>query len=218
MNGPYASGLGFLHDQAGGAVVVPGSAALAALERGGVRRSMKNKEAIEIISNWHALGGTNIAKDFGSEGGGGISYDTIGDMASAFRMLQKSANGEDGDMLSCDYLRRVLTGEAERLDGSEVDGLIKEADPESTGFMNFKQFAKVIVKSRLPHLPKGSAYGDEDDVVMKVQKRRIQKEKAERRRKKDLEDMGLGYEGAGEGGDGEEVMEDVHGVGVVDVD
>jgi hypothetical protein len=220
MNGPYASGrTGFLHDQAGGNIVVPGSAALAAREKGMKKKPIKNKEALAIISNWHALGGANIAGDFSSEGGGGISYDSPQDMASAFRMLQKEAFGEDGDMLSCDYLRRVLTRTAERLSPGEIDALVGEADPEGTGFMNFKQFTAVIVKSRLPHLPKGSAYGDEDDIVMQVQRRRIQKEKAERRRKKDLEDMGLGYQmDEEEEGRGEEMQEDVHGVGVVEVD
>jgi Ca2+-binding EF-hand superfamily protein len=42
-------------------------------------------------------------------------------------------------MLSCDYLRKVLTREAERLGEGEVDALISEADPEGTGFRNFKQ-------------------------------------------------------------------------------
>ena len=140
MNGQYAAGkTGFLHDQVGGNIVVAGSAALAAREKGKFKRSIKNKEALEIISNWHALGGTNIVTDFTTEGGGGISYDSMNDMASAFRMLQKEALGEDGDMLSCDYLRKVLTREAERLGEGEVDALISEADPEGTGFMNFKQ-------------------------------------------------------------------------------
>jgi hypothetical protein len=68
---------------------------------------------------------------------------------------------------------------------------MEEADRERTGFINFKQFCRTILDARLPHLPKGSSFGPDDDVVMATQRKRIAKERAEKQRREDLKKMGL---------------------------
>ena len=191
-DGQYAGGE-FLHDQAGGKIAVAGSAAAVAKARKMYKPPVKNKEAVAIIQNWHALGGTNIAKDFlgtDTEHSMAISYDTLNDMFDAFRMIQKTHHA-DGDMISADVLRKILASTAERMSESELDQLTREADKEKTGFINFKQFCKTIINARLPHLPKGSSYGPDDDIVMQTQRRRIAKERAEKQRIADLKSMGL---------------------------
>ena len=191
-DGLYAGGE-FLHDQAGGKIAVAGSAAAVAKAKKMYKPPVKNKEAVAIIQNWHALGGTNIARDFlgaATEHSMAISYDTLNDMFDAFRMIQKTHHA-DGDMISADVLRKILASEAERMTEAELDQLVQEADKERTGFINFKQFCKAIIDARLPHLPKGSSFGPDDDVVMRVQRRRIAKERAEAQRIIDLKDMGL---------------------------
>ena len=105
-------------------------------------------------------------------------------------MIQKTHHA-DGDMISADALRKLLSTTAEKMSEEELDRLMKEADRERTGFINFKQFCKSILDARLPHLPKGSSYGPDDDVVMTTQRKRIAKERAELQRRKDLKSMGL---------------------------
>ncbi|GMH60276.1 hypothetical protein TL16_g03015 [Triparma laevis f. inornata] len=192
FDGRFAGGE-FLHDQAGGAIAVAGSAAAAAKAKHKYKPPVKNKEALAIIQNWHALGGSNIAKDFlgsDTEHSMAISYDTLNDMFDAFRMIQKTHHA-DGDMVSADALRKLLSCEAERMTEGELDKLMEEADKERTGFINFKQFCRTILDARLPHLPKGSSFGPHDDIVMATQRKRIAKEKAEKQRRKDLKAMGL---------------------------
>ncbi|GMH74218.1 hypothetical protein TrST_g14002 [Triparma strigata] len=191
FDGAYAGGE-FLHDQAGGKIAVAGSAAAAAKAKHKYKPPIKNKEALAIIQNWHALGGSNIVSDFlgDSEHSAAISYDTLNDMFDAFRMIQKTHHA-DGDMISADALRRLLSTEAERMSEQELDKLMEEADRERTGFINFKQFCRTILDARLPHLPKGSSFGPDDDVVMATQRKRIAKERAEKQRREDLKKMGL---------------------------
>lgn len=197
FNGSYPAG-SFLHDQAGGNVLYAGSAALSFLQKksGAGKRSMKNSEALAIISNWHALGGSNIARDYfnvETEHSNAVSYDKLSDMQSAFVILQKyqGYSGDQGDMISCDLLRKVLTLEGEKLSEAEIDSMVAEADQDGSGWFNFKHFCKVMTDKRLPNLPKGSSYGPQDDVVMMKQRERIMKMKAKEERTRQMKEAGL---------------------------
>ena len=65
---------------------------------------------------------TILVSDFlgDSEHSAAISYDTLNDMFDAFRMIQKTHHA-DGDMISADALRRLLSTEAERMSEQELD-------------------------------------------------------------------------------------------------
>ncbi len=219
-DGAYAAGrTGFLHDQPGGNVTVAGSAAAAALskKRNGnkpLRQIIPNKVAVRLISQWHALGGMNISRDHKhvddpeglgnnqpeiehTEQHGTVSYDPVSDVIEAFRMLAKKDGGlaagvDGGDMISTTTLRRCLTNEGEKLSIREIDKLVADADHNRTGMVNYKMYCYTMGKLRLPHLPKGCMFTADDDIVMKVQRARIAKEKAVKARNAELKEMGLG--------------------------
>jgi len=195
--GEWAGGE-FLHDQVGGKIAVAGSAAAAAKAARKRKPAMGNKKAVQIISNWHALGGVNLAKmdTFNDENGfvheqhAAISYDPAADLLDAFRLLQKG-DYLDGDVISTDRLRTVLLNEAEVMSAEEFEKFVKEADKDGTKSVNFKAFCNMVVAKRLPHLAKGSQFNDDYDVVMKVQRARLKREEGERQRKAKLISMGL---------------------------
>ena len=152
---------------------------------------------MEIISNWHALGGSNMAdmNEYKRKSGqvveqhAAISYDPLNDMYDAFRLLQKG-DFMSGDVVSVERLRAVLCGEAEILSEEEFALFVKEADKDNTKTVNFKAFCKNVVAKRLPHLAKGSMFSDEHDIVMKVQRARLRREKGAKQRAKELKAMG----------------------------
>lgn len=195
FQGQWAGGE-FLHDQPGGAIAVAGSAAAAAKAARKHKPAMDNKKAMEVISNWHALGGRNMANMVDVKTGkvteqhAAISYDPLHDLYDAFRILQKG-DYMDGDVISTERLREVLVAEAETLSEEEINRLIKEADTAGRGSVNFKSYCKLVTEKRLPFLAKGSMFSDEHDIVMKVQRARIRRERGEKQRAKDLKDMGL---------------------------
>ena len=164
---------------------------------------IKNADAMRIISNFHALGGTNlISTNRGGGGGGGgemlyteqghaISYDTLKDLTTAFQLIQKnSKRGEiGGDMITVEALIRTLGKEAERMSQSELARLVREADPEETGMVNFKHYCNTIIQCRIPYMPKGSEFNKDDDHVAKMKRERVARERGARRRDKELKLM-----------------------------
>jgi len=215
FNGKYAAGT-FIHDQPGGTVGSGARAAMSLKQNKAHKFMIKNADALKIISNWHALGGTNLEPKCGgdmvyTEQGNAISYDSLKDLTAAFRMIQKSSDarkrGQDlGDMITVHDLIKTLGSEAEKLDNSELARLIREADPEDTGMVNFKHYCAVIVNHRIKFLPKGSLYNAEDDHVSKMKRDRLRRERGQRRRQKEVIGMMGGRDidkedaGGGEGG------------------
>ena len=113
-----------------------------------------------------------------TEQGNAISYDTLKDLTAAFSMIQKNSSamkrGVDlGNMISVHDLIKCLGGEAEKMTNSELAELVKEADPEETGMVNFKHYCNVIINHRIQFLPKGNLYNPEDDIVTKMKKERM---------------------------------------------
>ena len=133
----------------------------------------------------------------GQEIAGNVSQTLAGVSTAARKQLSKVEMGQR-NLAAARSALEVAEG---KVDGAVAKGALTSAAEEK---------AAARAKEKLDDLRAKVAAAEAD-----LQKRQ---EKAERRRKKDLEDMGLGYQMDEEEGRGEEMQEDVHGVGVVEVD
>eukprot|EP00298_Acanthocystis_sp_HF-20_P016902 c21621_g3_i2.p1 GENE.c21621_g3_i2~~c21621_g3_i2.p1 ORF type:complete len:167 (-),score=68.94 c21621_g3_i2:20-469(-) len=67
--------------------------------------------------------------------------DSEEDVVNAFRVFDKEGNG----LVSAAELRHVLTNLGEKLTEEEVDTMLKEADIDADGNINYEQFTKVLM-------------------------------------------------------------------------
>ena len=100
-----------------------------------------------MIENWKKLGNTSvnpvtILNDYSFKTADGI---IIGDN-NANRVLQvfdKDGNG----YISAAELRHVMTNLGEKLTDEEVDEMIREADIDGDGQINYEEFVKMMMSN-----------------------------------------------------------------------
>ena len=67
--------------------------------------------------------------------------DTEEDLIEAFKIFDKDENG----VISTAELRYILTTLGERLIEKEADEMIREADTDGDGFINYHEFVNIIM-------------------------------------------------------------------------
>ena len=67
--------------------------------------------------------------------------DTEDDIIEAFRVFDKDGNGT----ISAAELRHVMTNLGEKLTDEEGDEMIREADVNGDGIIDYKEFTKIIL-------------------------------------------------------------------------
>jgi len=71
----------------------------------------------------------------------GKEGDTEEDLIDAFKVFDKDGNG----FISAVELRHVMTSLGEKLSDEEVDEMIKEADTDNDGQINYHEFVKMMM-------------------------------------------------------------------------
>lgn len=73
--------------------------------------------------------------------------DSEEEIREAFRTIDKYGNG----FISAAELRHVMTNLGEKLSEEEVDEMIKEADPDSDGQINYEEFVTMLMSSNFTY-------------------------------------------------------------------
>ena len=68
-------------------------------------------------------------------------YDTNEESVEAFKVFDDSGN----ELISAVELRRVMTNLGEKLTEAEVDEMIREADVDGDGYINFEEFVSMML-------------------------------------------------------------------------
>ncbi|KAE8649471.1 hypothetical protein Csa_017881 [Cucumis sativus] len=71
--------------------------------------------------------------------------DSEEELKEAFRVFDKDQNG----FISAAELRHVMTNLGEKLTDEEVDEMIREADVDGDGQINYEEFVKVMMAKRM---------------------------------------------------------------------
>ncbi|XP_055297240.1 calmodulin-like isoform X2 [Sitodiplosis mosellana] len=66
------------------------------------------------------------------------------ELKEAFRVFDKNNDG----LISATELRHVMTNLGERLSDAEVDDMIKEADSDNDGFVNYEEFVMILTAKK----------------------------------------------------------------------
>lgn len=67
--------------------------------------------------------------------------DTEEEVINAFRVFDKDANG----LISSTELRHIMTTLGDRLTDEEVDEMIREADIDGDGYINYEEFVRMMM-------------------------------------------------------------------------
>ena len=67
--------------------------------------------------------------------------DSEEDLIEAFKIFDKDGNG----VISANELRHVMTTLGEKLSQEEADEMIKEADIDGDGHINYQEFVKILM-------------------------------------------------------------------------
>ena len=67
--------------------------------------------------------------------------DTNEESVEAFKVFDDSGN----ELISAVELRRVMTNLGEKLTEAEVDEMIREADVDGDGYINFEEFVSMML-------------------------------------------------------------------------
>ena len=67
--------------------------------------------------------------------------DTEEDLIEAFKIFDKDGNG----VISAQELRHVMTTLGERLTEDEADEMIREADIDGDGYINYHEFVRIMM-------------------------------------------------------------------------
>ena len=67
--------------------------------------------------------------------------DTNEELVEAFKVFDDSGN----ELISAVELRRVMTNLGEKLTEAEVDEMIREADVDGDGYINFQEFVSMML-------------------------------------------------------------------------
>lgn len=68
--------------------------------------------------------------------------ETENDLLEAFKVFDKDQDGS----ITQDELRSVMTNLGQKLTSQELDEMIKEADTDGDGKINYKEFVKMMVR------------------------------------------------------------------------
>lgn len=74
--------------------------------------------------------------------------DTEEELVQAFKVFDRDGNGNDLcdlGFISAAELRHVMTNLGEKLTDEEVDEMLKEADVDGDGRINYEEFVKLMV-------------------------------------------------------------------------
>jgi calmodulin len=63
------------------------------------------------------------------------------ELVEAFRIFDKEGNG----LIESTEFRHIMLTLGERLSDEEIDEMIKEADPMNDGYINYREFAKIML-------------------------------------------------------------------------
>ena len=66
--------------------------------------------------------------------------DAEAEIREAFKVFDKDGNG----LISANELRHVMTSLGEKLTDEEVDEMMREADIDGDGFVNYEEFVKMM--------------------------------------------------------------------------
>jgi calmodulin len=69
------------------------------------------------------------------------SYDSENDIRNAWKVFDKDQRG----WIEAKELRHVLTNIGEKLSGNEMDDMIKEADPDNDGKIQYEEFVRLLL-------------------------------------------------------------------------
>ncbi|KAG2328045.1 hypothetical protein Bca52824_010773 [Brassica carinata] len=104
--------------------------------------------------------------------------DSEEELKEAFRVFDKDQNG----FISAAELRHVMTNLGEKLTDEEVDEMIREADVDGDGQINYDEFVKVMMANKLRKC-----------VTNKIEKRKkekkTKKKKTNKAKKQNYKDM-----------------------------
>ena len=67
--------------------------------------------------------------------------DTEDEVINAFRVFDKDQNG----MISSTELRHIMTTLGDKLTEEEVDEMIREADIDGDGYINYEEFVRMMM-------------------------------------------------------------------------
>lgn len=73
----------------------------------------------------------------------GADDETENDLLEAFKVFDKDQDGS----ITQDELRSVMTNLGQKLTSQELDEMIKEADTDGDGKINYKEFVKMMVRT-----------------------------------------------------------------------
>ena len=71
------------------------------------------------------------------------NYDEVEEMIETFKVFDRDGNG----LISAAELRHVMTNLGEKLTDEEVDEMIREADIDGDGQINYEEFVMLMTKS-----------------------------------------------------------------------
>ncbi|KAK9913353.1 hypothetical protein M0R45_037171 [Rubus argutus] len=95
------------------------------------------------------------------------------ELKEAFRVFDKDQNGS----ISADELRHVMTNLGEKLTDEEVDEMVREADVDGDGQINYEEFVKVMMSKRARNQSGGESRMDSSSTREKTKKRRNGKQR-----------------------------------------
>ncbi|XVF47069.1 hypothetical protein PTKIN_Ptkin03bG0079400 [Pterospermum kingtungense] len=107
--------------------------------------------------------------------------DSEEELKEAFRVFDKDQNG----FISAAELRHVMTNLGEKLTDEEVDEMIREADVDGDGQINYEEFVKVMMANRRGERTKSSKHGPKEKQKQKQKKKKVNGEGRQKRRKRD---------------------------------
>ncbi len=67
--------------------------------------------------------------------------DTEEEVINAFRVFDKESHG----LISCSELRHIMTTLGDKLTEEEVDEMIREADIDGDGYINYEEFVRMMM-------------------------------------------------------------------------
>ena len=90
--------------------------------------------------------------------------DSEEELKEAFRVFDKDQNG----FISASELRHVMTNLGEKLTDEEVDEMIREADVDGDGQINYEEFVKVMMAKWSFHPPRSSIHKNDQSWYISI--------------------------------------------------
>jgi len=94
--------------------------------------------------------------------------DSEEEIAEAFKVFDKDGNG----FISAAELRHIMTNLGEKLTDEEVDEMIREADIDGDGQINYEEFVKMMMSKRVRNMEQTATEFNLKDIVNEVIERK----------------------------------------------